>query len=128
MTTPQWQHNRRWISRFSLHGPREPRWLPLMLVLVGVMIITMASNLTIGVRLRPGILSNLLALLGALIVALGLFWKVMPYRRFNRIDRLVRQHNRTECPDCGYSMQGLAAVRCPECGLDIDAWKTRMQY
>ncbi|MEW6253473.1 MAG: hypothetical protein AB1716_22750, partial [Planctomycetota bacterium] len=35
--------------------------------------------------------------------------------------KLLKQRWRPMCPECGYSLRGLASARCPECGEDLPA-------
>ncbi len=42
-----------------------------------------------------------------------------------RVVRQDRRHQQTQCPDCGYRLQGLppGTIHCPECGYVL--WRGR---
>lgn len=65
-----------------------------------------------------GVAHNVMAATGVLLFGLSLGW-VPAYWAAARRRRARAALWRGECPGCGYSLRGLEAAKCPECGREV---------
>jgi hypothetical protein len=81
--------------------------------------LTFADRTTSTIR-TDGYVYNISTVLGVGALILSLGW-VRPTWRWIRSRRTHRRERRGLCPGCGYSIAGLTARECPECGTNLEA-------
>lgn len=86
-----------------LEGPRNPWWLIIVILCVGLL----------AIQCDPP-----LFWIGVAFIALVFWW--MMVRRWQRLhyEHVASITSTSACPKCGYSLVELAEPLCPECGVD----------
>lgn len=107
---------------------------------------TVANSLSVGDTHKHVVRTGPMAYLFLVVASMAVFVRSLAWvrplviRLLNKADTAIltpeerrwkKLHER-ECPDCGYSLTGLAENRCPECGgkwtsTELTAWARRLQ-